>query len=162
MGKGAKGYRGQYGLGFVTRSRDRQPVRQPLILVGCNNPLAGNVGPRLEHIGRVQVGRVGPEQPLLGGIELSWWTDDPTLSKEALGLQSALSRCDRTEYHFMAAVSPLLSESPWPAPMVEPWTDFRRDLQPEFGDAISGLEFGRSPRNWWISRYPIEWAEYGR
>ena len=46
------------GLGRVTRGRDRQPVRQALILIGCNDPLTGNVGSRCQHIRWVQVAQV--------------------------------------------------------------------------------------------------------
>jgi len=49
---------GQDGLRRVARGRDRQPVGQVLVLVGCHDPLARNVRFGLEHIRRIHRAQV--------------------------------------------------------------------------------------------------------
>ena len=88
-------------------------------------------------------------QPMLGGEPLTWWTDDPGLPARALGLQSTIIDCDRTAHAFTLDTDDTRHID------VGAWTEFRRQLIPTYAQAISQLEFGRSPRHWWITTQPV-------
>lgn len=85
-------------------------------------------------------------QPYLDNLMLSWWTDDAGLPAAALGLQSeALLTCDRTEARFRSD-----------DPRIVPWTRFRSGLLPKAAVSVSELEFGRSPRHWFVCSEPVK------
>lgn len=90
-------------------------------------------------------------QPLLGGMELVWFTDLEQPDVYALGLTSHLLKCRRTEYR--AAVD--TEAMHWPASA--------RTLRgtARFQSGIRALESATlaQPMHWWVSLWPVPVAE---
>lgn len=84
-------------------------------------------------------------QPLLRGVELSWWTDLGAEHRFELGLTSNTLRCDRMETRFQAARPETLTHWPVAARALH----VPRAVRDE-------LEAGRLPAHWWIALEPVE------
>lgn len=97
--------------------------------------------------GAAKIGRRGTlrpnPQPMLQGLPLVWLTDLDTADKDALGLTSTFTPCDRTRFRYVVT-----------APCVW-WPDFVADGHVDQAIA-SHLETYRQPEHWWVSPEPVE------
>ncbi len=84
-------------------------------------------------------------QPLLRGVELSWWSDLGPEHRFELGLTSQILACDRMEARFQAVNPESLTRWPVAARALHIPQVIRDEL-----------EAGRLPAHWWISLQPVE------
>lgn len=82
-------------------------------------------------------------QPWFDGVELVWLTDLDVPDADALGLQSTILRCDRTEVRYRVTDGPAV-----------PWSEWAEDAHID-RRVRSELTFGRRPRHWFVSTVPV-------
>lgn len=94
------------------------------------------------HDGITHDGFVKPHmQVVLGGLELTWFTDLDVPDRNALGLTSTILTCDRIKYRFEADVAAGLR---W-------WPQAVRDLDLHRYRRSLELAPGAAPMHWYVS-----------
>ena len=77
-------------------------------------------------------------------LRFCWFTDLDTPIREALGLTSRVSRCNRIEFRYKATDTTSLAR----------WTAVRRTVEPWVRDALEAAQ-GAMPAHWWVSETPV-------
>jgi len=91
-------------------------------------------------------------QPFLGGVSLAWFTEDPDLSYDGLGLQSSvLLTCDRMEHRYKVSQHPFIIRwSKWAAVRRVPLS------------TVCAFGAGRAPGAWWVSQREVTASSVSR
>lgn len=84
-------------------------------------------------------------QVVLGGIELTWFTDLDAPDRKGLGLTSVTLNCDRTAYRFEADITLGIR---W-------WPHFARDFGLASRRRHLELADGALPMHWYVSEAPV-------
>ena len=83
-----------------------------------------------------------------------WFTDMPTPNRDALGLTSNYTTCDRTRWRYRLTVSPAEAG-------LRPWVEIRHDVSGYIRDLLEHSP-GARPRHWWVAYDRIVPVTYDR